>query len=52
MLGIPNLDQIKVMGDEELQKFLDSLKAREQDFFTYLDSRKIIIAFEPKEKQG
>lgn len=49
MLGIPTADQIKTMADVELQTFLDSLKAREADLFKYLDSRKIIITFEPKD---
>jgi hypothetical protein len=49
MLGIPTADEIKSMADAELQTFLDSLKARETDFFTYLDSRKVVVTFEPKE---
>ena len=53
MMGIPTIEQIKTMGDEDLQKFLDALKADEMTALEFLkalaESKKIVITLEPKE---
>ncbi|HXJ11753.1 MAG TPA: hypothetical protein VNH19_05715 [Candidatus Limnocylindrales bacterium] len=50
---IPNVQQIKAMADDELQKFLDSLKADEMTALDYikalLESKKVVITLEPKQ---
>lgn len=50
--GIPKAAEIKAMADDELQKFLDSLKADEMTALDYVaalaKNNKIVITIEPK----